>query len=270
MEVKDLESYLKFMGVDFIPKEMVEAATELEASAAVAIQNTSEARSEISTLQAKSTRVEQSEAALVETRVLPPLDLSAVENLEDLRTIASSCTRCGLCSGRQSVVFSDGNEASPDIAFVGEGPGADEDIQGLPFVGAAGQLLTRAIEQGLKVSRDTIYICNVVKCRPPGNRTPTKDEVQACMPYLEKQLELVKPKVIVALGKVAASALSGSEVQITKVRGNWGQWQGIPVMPTFHPAYLLRNEEAKRPFWEDLKSVMAKLGEMKAGGGGQT
>lgn len=177
---------------------------------------------------------------------------------EILKTEAESCKKCRLCEGRKSVVFGVGN-LNPRLVFVGEGPGKDEDLQGEPFVGKAGQLLTAAIEKGLKLKRSDVYICNVVKCRPPENRTPLPDEVEACTPYLYKQLELLKPEVIVALGGPAQAALSGIEGGITKLRGKWLKWNDVPVMPTFHPAYILRNPAAKKEFWEDLKQVMEYL-----------
>lgn len=167
------------------------------------------------------------------------------------------CQRCPLYRSRTHHVFSDGN---PDaqLVFVGEAPGREEDLQGKPFVGAAGQLLTKMIEAiGLK--RSEVYICNVLKDRPPGNRTPEPDEIDACLPFLERQLAIIEPKVICALGAVAAKALLGSQVAITKVRGTVHAYRGIPLVPTFHPAYLLRNPPAKRLVWQDLKTVKAIL-----------
>lgn len=181
-------------------------------------------------------------------------DISALEKE------AQNCKKCRLCETRNNVVFGAGNTNSPLIAFVGEGPGHDEDMQGLPFVGKAGVLLTAAITKGMHLRREDVYICNVVKCRPPENRTPLVDEVEACSPYLFKQLKLVNPKVIVTLGKPAQQALCGIDQGITKLRGKWLSWEGIKVMPTFHPAYLLRNPAAKKPFWEDLQSVMKEIG----------
>lgn len=181
-------------------------------------------------------------------------------NLNELRNDALGCTRCRLCETRTNVVFGVGKTDSPLIAFVGEGPGADEDRTGEPFVGRAGQLLTSAIEKGLGMTRADVYICNVVKCRPPENRAPLPDEVEACTKYLYRQLKLVNPKVIITLGQPAQLAVSGVKEGITKLRGKWQKWENIPVMPTFHPAYLLRNPPAKKPFWEDLKEVMRHLG----------
>lgn len=181
------------------------------------------------------------------------------KELDLLRAEAEVCKKCRLCEGRTKVVFGVGN-TKPRLVFVGEGPGRDEDLQGEPFVGKAGQLLTAAIEKGMKIKRSDVYICNVVKCRPPENRTPLPDEVAACSDYLNKQLELLNPEVIVALGGPAQSALCGVEGGITRLRGKWLKWREIPVMPTFHPAYILRNPPAKKEFWEDLKLVMEVLG----------
>lgn len=184
--------------------------------------------------------------------------------IEALSREALSCKKCRLSESRNKVVFGSGKIHRPLIAFVGEGPGADEDRIGEPFVGKAGQLLTAAITKGLGLRREDVYIANVVKCRPPGNRTPLPDESEACLPYLFSQLELIEPKVIVTLGQPAQLALVGVSGGITKVRGTWREWRGIKVMPTFHPAYLLRNPSAKRLFWEDLKAVMDELGLMRS------
>ena len=179
--------------------------------------------------------------------------------LEDVREVLGDCTRCRLHEGRNQLVFGDGNP-NADLMFVGEGPGADEDRKGLPFVGRAGQLLTDMIEKGLEIPRRSVYICNIVKCRPPENRTPLPDEVNTCRPYLEGQIAAVRPKVIVALGKPATSLLLGREVPITRVRGQWQEFQGIPLMPTLHPAFVLRQytEENRRNVWEDLKQALAR------------
>jgi DNA polymerase len=180
--------------------------------------------------------------------------------LDELQRIASNCKACRLCEQRNNVVFGEGNTNRPLVAFVGEGPGADEDAQGRPFVGRAGQLLNSAITKGMGLKREDVYICNVVKCRPPQNRAPLPDEIEKCSNYLFRQLEIIQPKVIVTLGQPAQFALSGIEVGITKLRGNWQNWRGFKLMPTFHPAYILRNQAAKRPFWEDLQAVMSEVG----------
>jgi uracil-DNA glycosylase family 4 len=172
------------------------------------------------------------------------------------------CRRCRLCEGRQKIVFGSGNEKA-QLVFVGEAPGAEEDEQGLPFVGRAGQLLTQMIEntakrEGIPLTRDDVYICNVIKCRPPGNRTPEPDEMEICGQFLYRQLMVIHPKAICALGGTAARALTGHKEGVTKLRGKWFQWRDIPVMVTYHPSYLLRpyNQSAKREAWEDLKKVL--------------
>jgi DNA polymerase len=172
--------------------------------------------------------------------------------------IGPACTRCKLHTlGRKQVVFGVGNP-NADLMFVGEAPGADEDEQGEPFVGRAGQLLTKIIE-AIDLKREDVYIANVIKCRPPGNRNPEPDEVAQCQPFLFRQIDAIKPKVIVALGKFAAQALLQSTEPITRVRGKSFTYRGATLIPTFHPAYLLRNPSAKREVWEDMKKVRAIL-----------
>jgi uracil-DNA glycosylase family 4 len=177
--------------------------------------------------------------------------------LAALAATVAACTRCRLAEGRQKVVFGSGSP-NADLMLIGEGPGAEEDRQGLPFVGAAGDLLTRIV-QAIDMTREAVYIANVVKCRPPGNRDPQPDEVAACRGYLEKQIALIRPKVIVALGKVAAQALLGNDAPIGRMRGQWYSVQGIPTMVTYHPAALLRNAALKRPTWEDMQQVRDHL-----------
>ncbi len=172
--------------------------------------------------------------------------------------LGEDCRRCKLHRKRKTIVFGDGNPRA-ELVFVGEGPGADEDEQGLPFVGRAGKLLTQMIEaMGLK--RSDVYICNVVKCRPPDNRVPEKDEVAECSPFLFRQLSVIQPKAVVALGASAVGALLGGPVAITKIHGEWIDWRGTKLMPVYHPAYLLRNPPAKPDAWKDLQKVMAFLG----------
>lgn len=172
--------------------------------------------------------------------------------------IGDDCRRCNLCRKRKTIVFGDGNPRA-ELVFVGEGPGAEEDEQGLPFVGRAGKLLTQMIEaMGLK--RSDVYICNVVKCRPPDNRVPEKDEVAECSPFLFRQIAVIQPKVVVGLGASALQALLGAPVAITKIHGEWIDWRGTKLMPIYHPAYLLRNPPAKPDAWRDLQKVMAFLG----------
>lgn len=183
--------------------------------------------------------------------------------LEEVRTALGECTRCRLHEGRNRIVFGDGNPEA-DLVFVGEGPGEQEDLQGLPFVGRAGELLTQMIERGLGIARRSVYICNIVKCRPPQNRTPLADEVHACRRFLDGQIQAIRPKVIVALGKPATSLLLGRDVSITRMRGVWQEYRGIAVMPTFHPAFVLRQytAENRRLVWEDLKAALARAREL--------
>lgn len=180
-------------------------------------------------------------------------------DLPSLAKEVSSCVSCRLCKTRKQTVFADG---SPDarIMFIGEAPGADEDAQGVPFVGRAGQLLTRMIEDGMGLPRKAVYIANVLKCRPPDNRNPEPDEIASCRGFLESQIDLVKPQVLVALGKFAAQFLLETEEGITRLRGKWGTYRGIPVMPTYHPSFLLRQPGQKKDAWEDLLNVLAKVG----------
>ncbi|MBI3447943.1 MAG: uracil-DNA glycosylase [Acidobacteria bacterium] len=167
------------------------------------------------------------------------------------------CRRCRLCEQRTNIVFGVGSPEAR-LMFVGEGPGHDEDLQGIPFVGRAGQLLTDIIT-AMKFTRDQVYIANVVKCRPPQNRTPEPDEIGACLGFLEKQIEIIAPSAIVCLGAVAVAALLGATGGITKIRGTFREFRGIPVMPTFHPAYLLRSPDKKKDVWRDMQQVMALL-----------
>lgn len=192
---------------------------------------------------------------------LPPLTPDADTMLKIIEDIGD-CKRCRLHEARHKIVFGVGNEQSP-LVFVGEGPGADEDAQGIPFVGRAGQLLTQMIEgtakkEGIEILRSHVYIANVVKCRPPENRTPEPDEMEICGQFLFRQLMVIRPKAICALGGTAAKALLGVKEGVTRLRGNWHKWRDIPVMVTYHPSYLLRpyNQNAKRESWEDLKKLL--------------
>jgi uracil-DNA glycosylase family 4 len=187
-----------------------------------------------------------------------PQTPAAAGGLSVVRDELGDCTRCKLCKGRKNIVFGEGNPKAV-LVFVGEGPGQEEDQQGRPFVGAAGQLLTDIIVKGMKLNREDVYICNIVKCRPPGNRNPEPDEIEACEPFLVKQLQAIRPKMIVALGNVAVKTLLHTKEGITKLRGTWKTYQGIPLMPTFHPAYLLRNPSDKKLVWEDIKKVLTEL-----------
>jgi DNA polymerase len=184
----------------------------------------------------------------------------ANETLEDIRADLGDCRRCKLASTRANIVFGEGSSKA-ELMFVGEGPGADEDATGRPFVGRAGQLLTKMIE-AIDLKREEVYIANVVKSRPPGNRAPEAEEVKACIPFLFRQIAAIRPKLIVALGNPAMQALLDTKIGITKMRGQFQDYQRIPgikVLPTFHPAYLLRSPDKKREAWEDLKKVRAFL-----------
>ena len=198
--------------------------------------------------------------------VVPPSGPSlfeAVDKVKDdsllkIREDLGECTRCKLHKGRNKIVFGDGNPKA-QLVFVGEGPGADEDMQGLPFVGRAGKLLTQMIE-AMGLQRKDVYICNVVKCRPPENRAPEPDEVSTCSPYLMRQIDSIHPKVIVCLGATAAKTILNTTRGISQFRGEWLEWRGHKLMATYHPAYLLRNPPAKADVWKDLQKVMAELG----------
>jgi DNA polymerase len=182
----------------------------------------------------------------------------AGDSLLKIRADLGECTRCKLSRTRNKIVFGDGNEKA-QLVFVGEGPGHDEDMQGLPFVGRAGKLLTQMIE-AMGLQRKDVYICNVVKCRPPQNRAPERDEVAACGPFLTRQLDAIAPKVIVCLGNIAAQTLLETTRGISHFRGQWQEFRGTRLMATYHPAYLLRNPAAKSEVWKDLQKVMAVLG----------
>jgi DNA polymerase len=193
--------------------------------------------------------------------LVPPLE-PVHDNLPKILQDIGDCKRCRLHEGRNRIVFGTGAEQAR-LVFVGEGPGADEDAQGLPFVGRAGQLLTQMIEgtaqkEGIPLKRSDVYICNVVKCRPPENRTPQPDEMEICGQFLFRQLLAIRPKAICALGSTAAKAILGTKDGVTRLRGKWQQWRDIPVMVTYHPSYLLRpyNQNAKKEAWEDLKKVL--------------
>jgi len=186
------------------------------------------------------------------------VDKIADDSLLKIRTDLGDCTRCKLHKGRHTIVFGDGNPKA-ELVFVGEGPGHDEDVQGLPFVGRAGKLLTQMIE-AMDLQRKDVYICNVVKCRPPENRTPEKDEVTTSSPFLLRQIDVIAPKVIVCLGSVAAQTLLETTRGISQFRGQWLEFRGRKLLATYHPAYLLRNPNAKGEVWKDLQKVMAVLG----------
>ncbi|MBN1627266.1 MAG: uracil-DNA glycosylase [Deltaproteobacteria bacterium] len=183
--------------------------------------------------------------------------------LEELERIIGDCKRCKLRSKRTRMVFGEGNPRAR-LVFVGEGPGREEDLAGKPFVGEAGKLLTKIIESGMGLKRDDVYLCNIVKCRPPNNRAPERDEVEACIPFLKEQIRIIGPEVICALGRTAAQELLGRSFKITEERGKWQSFMGIPLMPTYHPAYIVRSpsreRELKGHVWADVQKIMEKLG----------
>lgn len=191
--------------------------------------------------------------ASASTATQPP----KAETLADVRRELGNCSRCSLSKTRKNIVFGTG-DGSSGLLFVGEAPGADEDLQGEPFVGEAGQLLTKMIK-AMGYERKEVYICNVLKCRPPGNRNPATEEIASCSPFLLRQVKALAPKAIVALGTFAAQTLLGSKEPISRLRGHFHDYHGIPLMPTFHPAFLLRSPEKKREVWADLQKVMELL-----------
>jgi DNA polymerase len=251
MNVELLRRYLEFyqdLGFrDLFVRQALPPANRLETAPEPRPQQPEEARTQY-----------LEEPAPLQPEQSAPQGESLLNILEDI----GDCRRCRLNESRTNLVFGVGNENSP-LVFVGEGPGADEDAQGIPFVGRAGQLLTQMIEntakkEGIPLQREQVYICNVVKCRPPGNRTPEPDEMEICGQFLNRQLLAIRPKAICALGGTAARALTGHKEGVTKMRGKWFRWRDIPVMVTYHPSYLLRayNQDAKREAWEDLKKLI--------------
>lgn len=204
--------------------------------------------------EARGTRHEIPDSSLVPRAS----SLVADDPWDALAAEAHNCTSCRLAGARTNVVFGVGNP-NADLMFIGEAPGRDEDERGEPFVGRAGQLLTDIIK-AMKLTRDDVYIANVIKCRPPENRNPEPDELEACRPFIRRQVELIKPKVIVTLGRFGLQSLTEKSYGITAVRGQWLEYNGIKLMPTYHPAYLLRNPAAKKDVWADMKKVMGELG----------
>jgi uracil-DNA glycosylase family 4 len=206
-------------------------------------------------------RFASSPAGAKQAGAAPPRPASSEDGatrLAAVRAELGDCQRCRLAGGRKTIVFGQGNPDA-ELMFVGEAPGADEDAQGLAFVGRAGQLLTDIIEKGMQLKRADVFIANVVKCRPPQNRNPEPDEILSCQPFLEAQIRAIQPRILVGLGKFGAQWLLKTAAPITKLRGRLGDYQGIPVMPTYHPAYLLRNPAGKKDVWEDMKVVLRLL-----------
>ena len=217
-------------------------------------------------------RLEVDRAVLAELARMPeagPLSVAEVpastpipvdfQSMEEIAAHVSACRNCPLCAGRTHTVPGEGKADSPDILFIGEGPGADEDAQGRPFVGKAGQLLTKMIE-AMGYQREQVFIANIVKCRPPNNRAPLPEEMEACLPYLRQQIGLIKPRTMVGMGATAIKGLLGKTAGITRLRGTWQEYEGIRLMPTFHPSYLLRDPSKKKDVWQDLQRVLKELG----------
>jgi uracil-DNA glycosylase family 4 len=257
-----LQSWLRYyedLGIQTFYRDRASRESAVEAMTGMQKKEIAEAG------EAKAAQTPQSRAAAPKLQIVGrgPSLFEAVEHVEgdSLERICgelAGCTRCKLHRRRTNIVFGVGNPQA-ELVFVGEGPGHDEDVQGLPFVGRAGQLLNQMI-QAMGLKRDDVYIANVVKCRPPENRTPEKDEISTCMPFLLRQLSNINPKVIVCLGSVAAQALLNTTKSISHFRGQWLDFRGAKLMATYHPAYLLRNPHAKPEVWADLKKVMAFLG----------
>ena len=212
-------------------------------------------------LAAPTTRPAEIPIAVTLTAVEVPLSLPApesVDSLDAIRADIGDCQRCKLAPTRSTIVYGSGNP-NAEIVFVGEAPGYEEDQQGLPFVGAAGQLLTKIIESTGLLKREDVYICNILKCRPPDNRNPEPDEVLACSPFLKRQIAAIRPKIVCCLGKFAAQTMLKSADPISRLRGRFHDIDGMRVIATFHPAYLLRSPEKKREVWEDMKQIRAEL-----------
>jgi uracil-DNA glycosylase len=261
-QLRNYLQYYRDLGMDTIYKPDMAKRAKPQAESAAPPATEPEQIAVASTLAAAVSTIYPSDTggSLFTVEDLPGLAPSD-DTLEAIRLDIGDCKRCRLCEARKNIVFGSGNEQAK-VIFVGEGPGADEDEQGVPFVGRAGQLLTQMIDntaakEGIPISRQDVYICNVVKCRPPENRTPLPDEMATCGQFLYRQLTIIKPKAICALGATAMKALLNTKEGITKLRGQWHKWHDIPVMITYHPSYLLRqyNQEARRQAWQDLKAL---------------
>lgn len=253
-------AHLRAMGIDYVRRGQPAAPVSAEKAAQVAPEPPA-----IDEPPARPAKKPATKAPTAPEAPAPVAVAAAGETLDDIRADIGDCTRCKLHTTRTQIVFHDGGIGAR-VAFVGEGPGKDEDLQGVPFVGRAGKLLTDIIEKGMGIPRAEVYICNVVKCRPTENlafakdRAPEPDEVEACSGFLKRQLRVVAPEVIVTLGNPATKFLLDTKTGITQLRGTWQKWEGIDVMPTFHPAYVLRNPPSKREVWADIQLVMDKLG----------
>lgn len=259
--IEEVKDYLRYR------TECGELKTDLEPETVVALVNAAKGVRSASTspavsMPAASPRPQPStptpQPSTVQPQSSTPASPASSDSLQAIAAECAACRSCGLCQGRIQVVPGQGNANHPDIMFIGEAPGADEDQQGLAFVGRAGQLLTKMIA-AMGYAREEVFIANICKCRPPNNRTPLPEEMAACIPFLKRQIALVKPRYIIALGNTALLGLLGTP-GITRLHGQWRQFEGIPLMPTYHPAYLLRLPAAKRDCWNDLQLVMRELG----------
>jgi uracil-DNA glycosylase family 4 len=267
-KIEERLRYYQDLGIQLFYRDRAAEAARQEPTYETPVAHANESREEISLL--KREIPTKTMAKVPTPPVIPaiapsgPSLFDAVNKVQDdtllkiQEDIGPNCTRCKLHKGRNKIVFGDGSPKA-ELVFIGEGPGADEDMQGLPFVGRAGKLLTQMIE-AMGLQRKDVYICNVVKCRPPQNRAPEPDEVETCSPYLLRQIDVINPKVLVCLGAVAAKTLLQTTKGITQFRGQWLEWRGRKLMATYHPAYLLRNPAAKGDVWKDLQKVMAELG----------
>lgn len=238
-----VRAYLEWVrdsGCDGIPRDASAPSSTIRVGAPPVSAETAETPAPVKPVRAESSATHSGEA------------------LANIRAVMGDCRRCALHAGRTQIVFGIGNP-NAELMFIGEGPGEDEDRKGEPFVGRAGQLLTEIITKGMKLRREDVYIANIVKCRPPGNRNPEADEIAQCEPFLMQQIEVIGPRIIVALGTFAAQTLLRVKTPISQLRGHWREYQGIKLMPTLHPAYLLRNPASKRLVWEDIKQVMREL-----------
>ncbi len=249
--ITGLIDYLRYQ------RECGQVSIEIEAATAEALNAANAARRQ------QAVATPQRGRAVTAAVATPPPTIETTGDdraaaLAGIATRSAACRKCGLCQGRTRVVPGQGNPNSPDVMFIGEAPGAEEDRQGLAFVGRAGQLLTKMIA-AMGYSRDEIFIANICKCRPPDNRMPTAAEMEACLPFLKEQIAIVQPRTIVAMGNTAIQGLLGS-TGISRLRGIWTTFEKIPLMPTYHPAYLLRFPTVKRDTWEDLKKVLKRLG----------
>ncbi|MEP7354691.1 MAG: uracil-DNA glycosylase [Acidobacteriota bacterium] len=267
-QLRDYLTFYEDLGIAEVYRRKPAAGTQAAASEAVAANperapEPSAAPMPVATIKIPvPARVAVAAAPVIQPVTLPSLAPTG-DTLAQIRVdIGDDCRRCRLCEQRNKIVFGSGNEQAR-LVFVGEGPGADEDKEGQPFIGRAGQLLTQMIDgtaskEGLQIQRKDVYICNVLKCRPPENRAPMPDEMEMCGQFLFRQLMAIRPTAIMALGSTAAKALLGTKEGVTKLRGKWHKWHDLPLMVTYHPSYLLRpyNQDAKREAWEDLKKVL--------------